>query len=58
MNVHVIPQDDVIDHEVGDDCICGPDFELLSRVDHRWVPVEPYRWLVMHHSLDGREMRE
>lgn len=48
-NVHVLPVNDVIEHEdVGDKCICGPDVEV----------VEPNGLLISHHSLDGREKSE
>lgn len=49
--VHVIPNDDQIQHaEAG--CVCGPTDEL--------VPNDrgPDGWLVIHHSLDGRERFE
>lgn len=51
--VHVYPTRDTVDHDTdGGDCICGPTTE----------PVEGEQgeigWLVTHHSLDGRELRE
>jgi hypothetical protein len=46
--VHVIPTDDLIEHETdGDDCVCGPTIEMTEG-----------GWLVTHHSLDGRERGE
>lgn len=72
--VHVVPLDDLIRHEVpggigyvpggaaggwlaiesdtvGEECGCRPSLELMptDRGD---------RWLVTHHSLDGREAKE
>lgn len=43
--VHTIPLDDLIDHEVSDDCVCGPDVEFVSG-----------GLIIVHHSLDGREL--
>ena len=46
--LHVVPTNDLIEHEtVGDDCACGPRVEF--------VPGGP---VIVHHSLDGRELRE
>ncbi len=44
-----------IEQRAGDDesCVCVPDVE--------YVPAEdggPDGWLIIHHSLDGREQRE
>ena len=50
-DVHVMPQGDLIDHEV-DDCICGPDVEPCPREDGSMG------WLITHYSLDGREKME
>lgn len=51
---HVLPVNDLIEHEdVGEDCVCGPDVELVvSDVDGS------DGWVVKHHSLDGRELLE
>lgn len=50
--VHVIPVDDLIEHDTsGDDCVCGPDHELVPTSDGDG-------WLVIHNSLDGRELHE
>lgn len=50
--VHVYPLDDLIEHVVdGTDCICGPRLELAERDGE-------HGWLVVHHSLDGRERYE
>jgi hypothetical protein len=48
VNVHAYPLDDLIDHELeGDECLCGPAvlFEAGGQV-------------IVHHSLDGRELDE
>jgi hypothetical protein len=45
--LHVLPIDDAIQHEESDDCVCGPETEF----------VEGGR-VVVHHSLDGRELDE
>lgn len=51
--VHVYPVRDLMEHETdGADCLCGPATEAVSRDDGS------YGWLVMHHSLDGRERNE
>ena len=48
MNVlHVVPVNDLIDHEDTDECVCGPDFEFVEG-----------GMIVMHHTLDGREAFE
>lgn len=47
MTVHVYPVADLIEHELtADACVCGPRVEF------------PGEMLVVHHSLDGRELRE
>jgi hypothetical protein len=51
--VHVLPVDDLIEHEeFGDDCLCGPRSEAVKD-DNGAVG-----WLIVHHSLDGREALE
>jgi hypothetical protein len=51
--VHVFPVNDLIAHETaGDTCICGPATEPVERDDGS------YGWLIVHHSLDGREESE
>lgn len=53
MNVHVLPQNDLIEHvEDGDDCLCGPTSEPVFRADGSCG------WVIVHHSLDGREQGE
>lgn len=50
---HVFPVNDLIEHDrTGDDCVCGPEVEPVERDDGS------IGWLVVHHSLDGREERE
>lgn len=50
--VHVLPVNDLIDHEESDVCVCGPEVEPVEREDGSMG------WLVKHHSLDGRETHE
>lgn len=46
--LHVVPNNDLIDHEEdGDECPCGPS-----------VIFEEFKTIVVHNSLDGREMKE
>jgi hypothetical protein len=50
--VHVSPVGDLIEHDLeSDDCVCGPDFELVHGDAGDG-------WVVKHHSLDGRELKE
>jgi hypothetical protein len=47
--IHVVPDCDLMPHELdGDDCACGPRQELL----------ENGSWMIVHASLDGRELHE
>lgn len=48
---HVEPVGDLIVHEEHD-CPCGPRIEPVKRDDGS------IGWLVVHHSLDGREQHE
>lgn len=50
--MHIMPRGDLIEHDAADECICGPSVE--GRPDEEGS----YRWLVVHHSLDGREGHE
>jgi hypothetical protein len=43
--VHVVPTNDLVEHDSTLDCPCGPDWEVETG-------------LVTHHSLDGREFAE
>lgn len=51
--VHVVPnQNDQIAHDISTteaDCVCGPTVEPVTRDDGS------IGWLIVHHSLDGRE---
>lgn len=51
-DVHVVPVNDLIEHETSDDCPCGPTSEVVTRDDGS------IGWVVSHHSLDRREERE
>lgn len=46
--IHVHPQDDLVGHEMTDDCICGPSWEQVPRDDGS------VGWLIVHHALDAR----
>lgn len=51
--VHTYPVDDLIEHTTsGDDCVCGPETIPVPRDDGS------FGWLILHHSLDGREAHE
>lgn len=51
--VHVLPIGDLIEHQdTGQDCPCGPTVEAVFADDGS------NGWLIMHHSLDGRERAE
>lgn len=49
--LHIAPRGDLLRHDCGTDepdCICGPRCEL--------VPGDGDGWMVIHNSLDGREV--
>lgn len=51
--VHVLPVNDLIEHDdEGDGCPCGPTSEAVFREDGS------NGWVIVHHSLDGRERDE
>lgn len=50
-DVHTMPISDLIEHQF-DDCPCGPTTEPVPRDDGSMG------WLIIHHSLDGRELNE
>lgn len=50
-DVHVLPTADLITH-THDECPCGPLTVPVPRPDGS------VGWLVVHHSLDGRERAE
>jgi hypothetical protein len=43
---HVMPVNDLVQHEKNQDCVCVPDLD--AEVGNIWI----------HHSLDGREQSE
>ena len=50
---HVTPVADIVDHDTGGgDCVCGPRAEVVKRDDGSVA------WVIVHHSLDGRELHE
>lgn len=50
---HVYPLGDLVEHDTsGAPCICGPTDEPVKREDGS------VGWVVVHHSLDGREAHE
>jgi hypothetical protein len=49
---HVVPRGDSMEHETSDDCACGPSPLAETRPDGS------IDWIVVHHSLDGREASE
>jgi len=53
MIVHVVPVNDLVEHDdIGDECICGVSIEAVKGEDGS------VRWVITHHSLDGRELDE
>lgn len=50
--VHVLPLEDLIEHDRTDDCLCGPTPECIPNDD------QPDGWVHTHHSLDNREAQE
>jgi hypothetical protein len=52
-DLHIHPLGDLIEHDTsGVDCVCIPEPRLTPRGDGT------HGWLIIHHSLDGREARE
>ena len=50
---HVSPLNDLVEHDTsGEECVCGPEFIPVIRDDGSIA------YVVKHHSLDGRELRE
>ncbi|MGW4493755.1 hypothetical protein [Streptomyces sp. NPDC004376] len=50
--LHVTPVDDLIHHDTTTsqpDCVCGPEVRPVNQ-DNGTID-----WLLVHHSLDGRE---
>lgn len=52
LSIHVMPSNDLIEHDDSDECVCGPECEPVQREDGT------FGWLYSHHSLDGRELSE
>lgn len=52
--VHVVPVGDLIDHDSsgGQPCVCVPTTKPVKAEDGSMG------WVVVHHSLDGRELTE
>lgn len=53
--LHVRPVGDLVEHDTSTaepDCACGPRVRPEKRDDGS------VGWLIVHHSLDGREKRE
>ena len=53
--LHVAPQRDLVDHDTSTseaDCVCGPEAKPVTQDDGAMG------WLLVHHSLDGREQAE
>lgn len=51
--LHVRPLRDLVAHDLDEQCVCGPDVEAVPAGADGRTGV-----LVLHHSLDGRELRE
>jgi hypothetical protein len=47
LQAHAIPRNDLVEHELSDECVCGPAVTFLGGGA-----------VVVHHSLDGRELSE
>ena len=63
MNVrHVVPADDLVAHDSGSfgACVCGPDARpvMVGLLTESGVSIRHVGWVVIHHSLDGRELQE
>jgi hypothetical protein len=53
--LHVAPIGDLVDHDTSTaepDCVCGPEVRPAAQEDGS------VGWLLVHHSLDGRERGE
>ncbi len=50
--LHVLPRGDSVEHATTDDCPCGPATEPVHLADGS------VSWVVVHASIDGRELRE
>jgi hypothetical protein len=52
MALHVVPLGDAVEHVSDDDCLCGPTAKPVEADDGS------VEWLMIHNSLDGRELNE
>lgn len=50
--LHVVPLGDAVEHVSDDDCVCGPTAKPIKGDDGA------VQWIMVHHSLDGRELTE
>ena len=52
--VHIMPINDLVEHEWDDDgdCPCGPEVQPVEREDGS------ISWVYMHNALDGRDLEE
>ncbi|MER7507071.1 hypothetical protein ABTX82_01780 [Streptomyces lavendulae] len=50
--LHVLPIGDLVEHTSEDDCLCDPTAQPIES------ETGSIGWLMIHHSLDGRETRE
>jgi hypothetical protein len=53
--LHVTPTGDLVDHDTSTaepDCVCGPEVKPVTHDDGSMG------WLLVHHSIDGREQAE
>jgi len=48
--LHVVPIGDLVEHVSEDDCLCEPAVKPIKVEDGS------INWLMIHHSLDGREL--
>lgn len=49
---HIIPVNDLIEHDTDEYCVCQPEVEILTTYG------TPDQYIYIHHSLDGREYKE
>lgn len=52
--IHVAPLNDLVEHDSSTDepvCVCGPTIERVEGT-------QGDGWLIVHHSLDGRESND
>lgn len=51
--VHAYPLNDLVEHETeSENCVCGPAVLPIKHDDGS------SGWIILHHSLDGRELNE